>query len=101
MSATISVEVAFALPQRQELLTVELPLGATAEDAIVESGIYDRFPGIDLGALAIGVWGRPVEPHKPLRDGDRVELYRDLEIDPREARRQRALAGKTMSRPED
>ena len=100
MSSTISVEVAFALPNQQELLTVELPRGATAADAISESGIQSRFPEIDLGALTIGVWGRVVELHEPLRGGDRVELYRDLEIDPREARRQLALAGKTMRRPD-
>lgn len=101
MADEIVVEVVFALPDSQALLQVTLPHGSTAADAIDLSGIRDRFPDTDMDDLPLGVWGRPVERETVLHDGDRVELYRRLEIDPREARRQLALSGRTMSQPDD
>ena len=86
----MQVEVVFALPERQRLQSVELPDGSTVADAIKSSGIADTFPGIDLEELQAGIWGRPAGRTCSLRDGDRVELYRPLEIDPREARRLKA-----------
>ena len=69
---------------------VELPDGATVAEAIATSGLAGQFPGLDFGELQAGIWGKPVERACPVRDGDRVELYRPLEMDPREARRLRA-----------
>ncbi|HET6545487.1 MAG TPA: RnfH family protein [Rhodanobacteraceae bacterium] len=89
---TIHVEVAYAEPDRQFLRRIELPAAATVEQALVASGIESAF-GIALAGLTVGVWSRPVSWQTPLHDGDRVELYRDLEIDPKEARRRRASAG--------
>ena len=86
----MEVEVAFALPDRQFLDTVTVPDDATVADAIQQSGIKRRFPGIDFDGLQTGVWGKPVERAQKLRNGDRVELYRPLEMDPREARRLKA-----------
>lgn len=93
----IIVEVAFATRESQSLLSVTLRHGATAHDAIELSGIRARYPDIDFAGLPIGVWGQVVSLDRPLNNGDRVEIYRELEIDPREARRQLARAGRTMS----
>lgn len=64
--------------------------GATAQEALVASGLLERFAGAGLGRQAVGVWGRPCAPDTRLRPGDRVELYRPLALDPMEARRLRA-----------
>lgn len=85
----ISVEVAYAEPQRQFLRRVELPDGATVADALQASQLEREFD-LDASALAVGLWSRPVARQTPLRDGDRVELYRPLQVDPKESRRRRA-----------
>ena len=84
------VEVVFALPERQVLLAPEVPDGATVADAIAVSGIARHFPECNLDELRTGIWGQPVDRDRVVRDGDRVELFRDLEMDPREARRLKA-----------
>ena len=86
----MEVEVVFALPEQQFLDTVTVPYDSTVADAIRQSGVERRFPGVDFDALQAGIWGKPVEREKKLRNGDRVELYRPLEMDPREARRLKA-----------
>lgn len=90
MAERIRVEVAAALPQRQELVELELETGATVIDAVHASGLPERFPEIDLDPRRLGVFGRLRSPDHPLRDGDRVEIYRPLKVDPKEVRRQRA-----------
>ena len=70
--------------------TGEVPEGATAMDAIRASGVLEGFPEIDVGAGSIGVWGRVCAAEMLLKEGDRVELYRPLAMDPNEARRLRA-----------
>lgn len=94
----IAVEVVFALADRQELLDVTLPAGSTVGDAIEASAIAKLFPGHELSAHPAGIWGRPVGRDHRLQHGDRVEIYRQLEIDPREARRKLAAEGKSMGR---
>ena len=84
------VEVVFAVPERQVLRSVELPDGGTVGDAIERSELARDFPEVDLDRLQAGVWGRPVERSRVLIDGERVELYRPLVMDPREARRLKA-----------
>ena len=59
-------------------------------DAIERSDIADAFPGVNLDGLQAGIWGSPAERNRLLREGDRVELYRPLAMDPREARRLKA-----------
>ena len=86
--AAIRVEVVYALPMRADSVTVELPTGARVRDAIAASGMLERHPGIDVTAL--GVYGKRVAPDARLADGDRVEIYRPLTLDPKERRRQRA-----------
>lgn len=89
MQAKIVVEVAFALPERQFLCSVILDAGATVADAIRASGI-EREAGIDAATFDVGIWSKPVRRETPLDDGDRVELHRPLQVDPKEARRRRA-----------
>ena len=73
-----------------------MPPGATVADAVAVSGVAAEFPHVDIDSLPAGVWGHPVERDAILKDGDRVELYRPLLRDPREARRELAQAGLTM-----
>jgi putative ubiquitin-RnfH superfamily antitoxin RatB of RatAB toxin-antitoxin module len=98
--ADVEVEVVYAGVDSQRLLPVSVPPGSTVADAIDISGIRKYFPAEDLGRLAVGIWGREVRRDRIVADGDRVEIYRPLEIDPREARRRRAAAGQTGSRSE-
>ena len=84
----ISVEVVYAFAQCQERVFLELPDGSTARDAIRASGLLRRLP--QARCDRVGVWGRPVAPDTPLRDRDRVEIYRPLLADPKEVRRDRA-----------
>jgi len=98
---SIRVEVVFAVPERQVLVEVLLEPGATVADAIAASGIAREFPGEQLDTLPVGVWGKPAERAAAVQDGDRVEIYRPLVIDPKEARRRRAALGRTMKDADD
>ena len=71
-------------------MTLTLPAPATALDAIRASGLFERHPELGLGEPLIGIWGRACAPETLLADGDRVEVYRPLTMDPNEARRLRA-----------
>jgi len=86
----MQVEIVFALPSRQVLKQVVVDDGATVADVIAASRIAADFPGNDLDELQAGIWGEPVERTHPVSEGDRVELFRPLEMDPREARRLKA-----------
>ncbi len=79
--SSIRVEVVHALRERAEVVTVELPSGARVRDALKAS---------DMKADAVGIHGRRVDLDARLSDGDRVEIYRSLALDPKERRRQRA-----------
>jgi putative ubiquitin-RnfH superfamily antitoxin RatB of RatAB toxin-antitoxin module len=92
----ILVEVAYARPDRQVILSLEASAGITAEQAILRSGILDEFPEIDLDAQKIGIFGKVAGRDAVLNDGDRVEVYRALIADPKEARRKRAAEGKGL-----
>jgi uncharacterized protein len=94
----LQVEVVFALPGQQELVGLEVAKGATVAQAIEQSGIASTFPDHDLSRCAVGVWGQVVERDRRLRDGDRVEIYRPLLLDPQEARRELAAKGKSMGK---
>jgi putative ubiquitin-RnfH superfamily antitoxin RatB of RatAB toxin-antitoxin module len=89
MADTIDVEGAYAERDRQFLRRLRLPAGATIADAIVAAGLEAEL-GIDASPLAAGIWSKPKPRETPLADGDRVELYRPLLADPKEARRRRA-----------
>lgn len=84
------VQLAIALPSLQEVLDLELPEGATVADAIAAARLAERHPGVDFGSMRAGVWSREAQGSQPLREGDRVELYRALRADAKEMRRRRA-----------
>jgi len=86
----ISVEVAYATPARQVILTVPVPTGSTIEYAVRKSGILEAFPDIDLQLNDVGIFGNLADLDSILALGDRVEIYRPLIADPKEIRRQRA-----------
>jgi uncharacterized protein len=86
------IEVAYALPGRQRVVRLELERPMTAEEAVRASGLLEEFPELAGQALALGIYGRRVDGTHVLRAGDRVEIYRPLKVDPRDARR-RAAAG--------
>jgi hypothetical protein len=94
----ILVEVAYARPDQQVLLPVRLPPGATVGEAIRRSGVLERFPEIDLTRNKVGIWSKLSKLDTPLRDRDRVEIYRPLIADPKEVRRKRAEEGKAMKK---
>ena len=96
--ARLAIEVIVAWRSAQEIVTVELEEGSTALDALRRSGLAARHPGIGLGDPVLGIFGRRVRPETPLREGDRVEIYRPLKADPKEARRAKATAGKRRRR---
>lgn len=87
--AMIAVQVCYALPQRQVLLDVTVPAGATVEEAIRRSGILAQCPEIDLARQRVGVFGKLKPLSAPLRMHDRVEIYRPLSADPKVARQRR------------
>ena len=86
----IRIEVAFALPEQQVVIALELPAGTTLRQAVEASKLAERFSGIDLQNLQAGVFGAPRAPDAMLSDGERVEIYRPLRMDPKELRRRRA-----------
>jgi putative ubiquitin-RnfH superfamily antitoxin RatB of RatAB toxin-antitoxin module len=86
----IQVEVAYALPDHQVIIPLDVPLGSTVEDAVRASGILDTFSEIDLSQNKVGVFGKLTKLDAELRAKDRVEIYRPLIADPKEARKRRA-----------
>jgi hypothetical protein len=90
----ISVWVVYALPQRQALVRLELTAPVTVADAVAESGLVRRYPEIAARPLACAVFGRSVALTQPVRAGDRIEILRALQIDPKESRRQAAARAK-------
>jgi putative ubiquitin-RnfH superfamily antitoxin RatB of RatAB toxin-antitoxin module len=94
MDSWIDVEVAYAERGRQWLVPLSVRAGTTAIGAIEASGLRLRIPGLEVDPDSIGVFGRLVPPETPLRDGDRVEIYRPLLVDPKAMRRARAGASR-------
>lgn len=94
MQRPFRCEVVYALPERQLVVAVTLEAGATVRDAIERSGLCSTQPevaaALQPGGPGVGVFGRVVTLEHILRDGDRVEIYRPLRIDPKTARRARA-----------
>ena len=84
------LEVAYALPQEQVIVALDFADEITVEEAIKRSGLLERFPEIDLHTHKVGVFGKLTQLERVLQPGDRVEIYRKLIADPKQARRQRA-----------
>jgi len=94
----MNIEVVYALPSEQLIFTVTLDAGASAEDAIMASGILRKYPDIDLKKNKLGVYSRLIKLDTELVDGERVEIYRPLIADPKEMRKRRAEKAKDEGR---
>ncbi len=93
---TISVALAYALPERQQVETLSVPQGVTARELLKLADLPKGFPDIDIETCPIGVFGEVVADSYVMQAGDRLEIYRPLENDPRDTRRRLAAEGKTM-----
>ncbi len=89
----IMVEVAYALPDQQLIIPLSVHAGCTALEAVQRSGILNKFPDSDVHKNQMGIFGKLIKHETGLRHLDRVEIYRPLIADPKEARRQRAADG--------
>lgn len=87
----MNVEVAYATSEQQLILSVKVEEGCTVDQAIALSEIVTRFPEIDLTKNKVGIFSQICSLNKLLQENDRVEIYRDLALNPMEARRQRAI----------
>jgi uncharacterized protein len=96
----IEIEVVYALPENQIMRQITVPSGTTARQAVELSAIIDLFPEIDLAHNKLGIFGRLVKPGTILCEGDRVEVYRPLMVDPKENRRRRAKEFKSIRKTE-
>lgn len=92
------VEVAYARPDEQVIIALDVEPGTTVEAAIRASGMLERFAEIDLAQNKVGIFGKLTKLDAELRPKDRVEIYRALIADPKEVRKQRAAAGKRMKK---
>jgi uncharacterized protein len=90
MDKPLAVEVVCATAERQLLRRLNLPAGSTVIQAVELSGILQEMPEVELDPAQLGVFSRRVAPDELLHDGDRVEIYRPLTLDPKDARRRRA-----------
>ena len=85
----MNVSVVYALPDAQFVREVDLPEGATLAMAVERSGLLQQFPEIDRTSTSFGIYGLVMMPQAILQAGDRVEIYRQLPVEPSEARRRR------------
>jgi putative ubiquitin-RnfH superfamily antitoxin RatB of RatAB toxin-antitoxin module len=100
MADDLCVEVVAALPDRQILLTLRLPAGATVADALERADLHRQLPDFPVDLDRVGVFGKKCDLARPLSNGDRVELYRPLRADPKEVRRQLASLERSDDRTE-
>jgi uncharacterized protein len=87
---TLRIEIAYAEPQRAIVKAFRLAPGSCVADALQLAALDPDFSALDLATSALGIFGRPTRADQPLRDGDRIEIYRPLTADPKAARRARA-----------
>ena len=92
------IEVVYAKPDIQVLIPLEVEEGTTLRTAIERSGVLERFPEIDLSENKVGIFGKAAALSATPGEGDRIEIYRPLIADPKEARKKRAAEGKVMKK---
>ena len=90
------VEVAYALAEKQSLISLEVKEGSTLKEAIDASGILKQYKQIDLSKDRVGIFSKFATLDTVLREKDRVEIYRPLEADPKKVRKERAAQSKVM-----
>ena len=89
-SETLQIEVAYALPHKQQIVIVEVVEGTTVLEAVKQSSITQVFPEIDIDNVKMGIFGKSVKPKQEVKAGDRIEVYRPLISDPKATRKARA-----------
>ena len=94
MPEEIIVEVAYAMPDEQVILSIKVPTNSDVKQAIEKSGIQIKFPSIDLSKNKVGIFGKKTTLDHVLKNRDRIEIYRPLILDPKEMRRKRAAKKK-------
>ena len=94
MPDEILVEIAYALPEEQVIISIKVPTIFNVQQAIEKSGIQKKFPSIDLSKNKVGIFGKKITLDHLLKDRDRIEIYRPLILDPKEMRRKRAAKKK-------
>ena len=97
MNEMIRVEVAYAMPESQTLLTLEIETGSSVEAAIMQSGILRQYPEIDLSQQMVGIFSKLCRLQDIVQSGDRIEIYRPLIADPKAMRRARAQKEKASA----
>lgn len=98
MAEMIKVDVCYALPTKQEIVHLQLPDGASLQQALERSGLLGKYPEIDIKKNKFGIWNKLSKLDSLLRNQDRIEIYRPLIADPKEVRKQRAAEGKVMKK---
>lgn len=98
MAEMLNIEVCYAQAGKQDVVRLQLPVGATLGEALETSGLLVKYPEIDLKKNKLGIFAKLSKPDTVLRDRDRVEIYRPLIADPKEVRKQRAAEGKAMKK---
>lgn len=98
MAETFSVEICYAMSNKQEVVRVLVPEGATLQHGLDASGLLVKYPEIDIRKNKFGIWNKLSKLDAVLRDKDRIEIYRPLIADPKEVRKQRAAEGKVMKK---
>ena len=93
----ISIQVVYALPDSQYITTLSVHTSCTAQQAVETSGLLQQFPDIQLSKITLGIFGKIISHDTRLNDGDRLEIYRPLMIDPKESRRNRAQLAKNKN----
>lgn len=94
----IQIEVAYATPDKQQIIPLRVPVGTLVEEAIERSQMKHYFPEINLTEQKVGIWSKAVKLDHELREGDRIEIYRPLIADPKAVRRRRADQAKDEGR---
>ncbi len=85
----MQIGIAYAEPDQQVWIKLEIPQGSTLLEAVHRSGILSRFPQLDLEQQKVGIFGKLVKLDTPLREGDRVEIYRPITVDPTKVKRRK------------
>lgn len=94
----MKVTIVHCTQQTDHRVELDVPKGTTIGAAIELSGVYARAPSLQAGCLTVGIWNRVVGLEQVLNEGDRIEIYRPLSVDPKEGRRLRAELKRTRAK---
>jgi putative ubiquitin-RnfH superfamily antitoxin RatB of RatAB toxin-antitoxin module len=98
MAEQIQVELIYALPDKQRLLSFSVEEGVTVKGAVEQSGVLEQYPELDIETMKVGLFGKLTKMTQIMRERDRVEIYRPLIADPKEVRKRKAAEGKKFKK---